>query len=277
MRLRRIIVAMLALAVNACTSQEDRRSDQENSAPRVVSLDYCADQYVLKFVDRSQIAALSPDAEASFSYMRREAHGLPKVRPRAEDILILKPDIVVRSYGGGPTISRFLDRVGVKVVQIGYASDLSSVETIILETAAQLDATKEGERTVQRMKDRLAALPEKPARKTLYMTSKGAAAGTRTLIDDLMTQAGLENFDRRAGWGVLPLERLAYEKPDLVATAYFETSDLVSDIWTPSRHPVAKRTLRDTPRVDIAGALTACSGWFLLDAVERMAHGPDQP
>ncbi|MEZ5998409.1 MAG: hypothetical protein R3B98_06925 [Hyphomonas sp.] len=68
--------------------------------PRVVSLDYCADQFVLGLADREQILAVSKDAEKPFSHLRDRAAGLPKVRAAAEDVVALKPDIVVRSWGG---------------------------------------------------------------------------------------------------------------------------------------------------------------------------------
>ena len=117
---------------------------------------------MLKLVDHADIAGLSPDAEKIFSYYRKEAAGLPKVRPRAEDILIQKPDIVVRTYGGGPNITTLLDRTGVKVVQIPYAADLASVKTAIEETAEALGAKQRGNALIEEMDRRIAAL--KPGR-----------------------------------------------------------------------------------------------------------------
>ena len=68
--------------------------------PTVVSLDYCADQYVLALADREQILAVSKDAERMFSLLREKAAGIPKVRAAAEDVVALAPDVVVRSWGG---------------------------------------------------------------------------------------------------------------------------------------------------------------------------------
>ena len=116
-------VLVLSLAVISC-ARNANEPPQNAPGLGVVSLDYCADQFVLKFVDRENILALSPDATASFSYMKEAAIGLPTIRPRAEDVLLLKPEIVVRSYGGGPLASAFFERTGIKIVQIGYAGDL---------------------------------------------------------------------------------------------------------------------------------------------------------
>ena len=96
----------------------------DNRAQRIVSLDYCADQYVLKLADREQILAISPDAVKDFSYMQDAAVGVPTVRPVAEDVLILKPDLIVRTYGGGPNAAAFFKRAGVPVLQVGWAKQI---------------------------------------------------------------------------------------------------------------------------------------------------------
>lgn len=125
---------------------------------RIVSLDYCADQYVLKLVGRDRILALSPDASRDFSYMRAAAKGMPKVAPRAEDVLVLKPDLVVRSYGGGADAGAFFARAGVPVLQLGYAEDLAGVRRVLLETAAGLGEDARGEQVARDMDKRVAAL-----------------------------------------------------------------------------------------------------------------------
>jgi iron complex transport system substrate-binding protein len=127
-------------------------------AMRIVSLDYCADQYVLKLVGRDRILALSPDATRDFSYMRAAARGMPKVAPRAEDVLVLKPDLVVRSYGGGADAGAFFARAGVPVLQLGYAEDLAGVRRVLLETASGLGEDSRGEQVAREMDARVAVL-----------------------------------------------------------------------------------------------------------------------
>ena len=270
----RLAAYLLVLTVAACGSQTDS-APPETGSRRIVSLDYCADQYVIALADRENIAALSPDATSSFSYLREEAEGLPQIRPRAEDILTMKPDIVVRTYGGGPAITGFLERAGIRVIQIGYAPDLEAVKSHIRETAAALDAETRGAALIRQMEARLAALPEQDQKRAImYLTSRGATAGRGTMIDDLINTAGFRNFQETGGWASIPLEQLAYEQPRTIATGFFETGDLTSDIWTSARHPVVRRALANAEIVNLPGAWTACSGWFLMDAIEAMATLP---
>ena len=266
------MVLILACLTPLIACSDHNVSMSANEGRKIVSLDYCADQYVLKLAEPENILALSPDATASFSYLREEAKSFPTVRPRAEDVLLLDPDIVVRTYGGGPNAAAFFENAGITVVQIGYAGDLNGVKAVIEATAEQLGAESRGSKFIAEMERRLSALPDSQSSlNTLYLTSKGAVAGEQTMIGDLMSKAGVVNFQQAPGWTSIPLERLAYESPQLIATGFFETSDLNSDRWTPTRHPVAQRALADIPVVNIPGAWTACGAWFLLDAVEALA------
>ena len=239
---------------------------------RVVSLDYCADQYLLKMLPTSHILALSPDADKHFSYMRDAAAGVQKVRPLAENILNLQPDLVVRSYGGGPRIGSFLNQAGVKVLQLSYTNNLTEIRTATEVIAEQLGVPERGAEILVEMDARLAAINTKNStRKALYMTPTGVTSGSGTLVHEMLLTAGFENFQEQAGWRSLPLERLVYEQPDLVAAAFFDENTVQSERWSPMRHPVAKQQLRDQPTVMLQGAWTSCGAWFLLDAIEALA------
>ena len=249
--------------------------DPDGERPqRIVSLDYCADQYVLRFADRNAILAVSPDAAKRFSYMRAHASGVPTVRPRAADVLALKPDLVVRSYGGGPEVVSFLEELGVPVVQIGFPQTLAEVREEVVRLGSVLGAEQEARRIAEDMQRRLAALPprEGAAPVALYMTPGGVTSGEGTLVHEILRAAGLANFQDRPGWNALPLERLAYERPDVIAAAFYEGAGGSTDSWSAARHPVARAQLSDGPVVPLDGAWTSCGGWFLIDAIEALAQ-----
>ena len=270
----RTTLAALACLLSACAQVAERGAD----APRrIVSLDYCADQYVLKFADREDILALSPDAGKRFSYMRAAAEGIPTVRPRTADVLALQPDLVVRTYGGGHDIADFMKEPGVPVVQIGFPQSIAEVRDEVLRVGTELGKPDEAEKLVADMDRRLKALAERSGRQreVLYMTPAGVTAGEGTLVHELFVAAGLRNFQNRPGWNPLPLERLAYDRPDVIAAAFFESKTNHVDNWSAARHPVARAQLRELPVVPLEGAWTSCGGWFLIDAVEALAEGKE--
>ena len=271
---RTILAALACLLLSACSQVAERGAD----APRrIVSLDYCADQYVLKFADREDILALSPDAGKRFSYMRAAAEGIPTVRPRTADVLALQPDLVVRTYGGGHDIADFMKEPGVPVVQIGFPQSIAEVRDEVLRVGTELGKPDEAEKLVADMDRRLKALAERsgPQREVLYMTPAGVTAGEGTLVHELFVAAGLRNFQNRPGWNPLPLERLAYDRPDVIAAAFFESQTNHVDNWSAARHPVARAQLLELPVVPLEGAWTSCGGWFLIDAVEALAEGKE--
>ncbi len=243
-----------------------------HAAQRVVSLDYCADQFVLKLLPRESIVALSPDSTMPFAYLRDEAVGLPQVRPVTENILALQPDLVVRSYGGGPQISGFLEKIGVPVIQLPFANSLADVQSAIVTVANGLGQPEKGQHIADEMQARLDRIPAaEDSVNALYMTPNGATSGPGTQVNDMLSVAGLENFEQRPGWWTIPLERLAYEQPDLVVGAFFDGRTDHPALWSSMRHPVAKRQMQHRPTVLLDGAWTACGGWFLIEAVEALA------
>jgi iron complex transport system substrate-binding protein len=264
-----ILIAGLAGACGAAAPQPP----PEPFAGGIVSLDYCADQYVLGLADRERVLALSPDAGKDFSYLRDDAAGLPAVRPRAEDVLALQPGLVVRSYGGGPRAAAFFERAGVPVLQIDFAPDIDAVRDRIRQAAQALGVADRGEALIDEMDARLArARAGAPRADTLYLAPSGVAAGSGTFVDHLIAAAGLGNFSDEPGWRSIPLERLAYETPDVYAVPRFDRTNH-NMVWTPFRHPVAVRRVQAGPTIPIDGATTSCGAWYLADAVEALAAG----
>ena len=267
--------ALLALALlAACSGERSTLPLASASAKpaRIISLDFCADQYVLKLADRQNILALSQEAGMNHSYLRGDTENIPLVTPSAEHVLAFQPDLIVRSYGGGPNAERFYQQAGIPVITIGWAGDMEAIKTVTQTVADGLGQSERGQALVADIDARLAALPRRiDAPTILYMTPTGVTAGEATLIGNLIEQAGLTNFEQRPGWHALPLERLTRDQPDAVATSFYDSTALAHDIWSAARHPIARKQISTKPTVNLPGAWTACGAWFALDAVEALA------
>lgn len=241
---------------------------------RVVSLDYCADQFVLKLVERERILAVSPHAGRDFSYMREAAAGVPTVRPSAEDVLALQPDLVVRAYGGGPRATAFFEAADVPVVQIGWAGSLEAVMINVETVGAALGEAEKGRSLSAQMRGRLEALEtSKAGQSALYVTPGGATTGPGGLFDEMLTASGMTNFVAKPNWQALPLEALSIEQPDRYVYAQFSGA---SGQWSSARHPILRRGMASGEVIEIEGAMTSCGGWFLMDAIEAIASGQSQ-
>ncbi len=257
------VVALAALAGLAL-------AQAEASPPRVVSLDFCADQFVLALADREDILAVSPQADDAHSALRDQAVGLPQLRATAEDVLALQPDLIVRSYGGDARTLAFFERLGLSVYQIGFAGDIAGIQTVVRDTARAVGHADRGDALVANMDAQLNAPNQETAPATLYLTPSGTTTGSGTLIDEVLTAAGLDNATPGPGWRSLPLEQLAQEAPELVVTAYFGDQSAAPDGWAVARHPVFQRLISETPRLDLDGAQVSCGTWLLADAAAEL-------
>ncbi|MFN3236041.1 MAG: ABC transporter substrate-binding protein [Pseudomonadales bacterium] len=250
--------------------------NQTNAPIRAVSLDYCADQFTLALLPKSQIAAVSIDADKSYSYMRAAAKDLPQVRASAENVLAFEPNLVVRSYGGGANAGAFYEGLGITVVQLNYTNTIAGAQKEILRIAERLNAPATGAALVKDMSTRLAQLKGHPANQpetssVMYMTPGGVTSGKHTMMDELISAAGLKNFEQRAGWHPLPLEALTLRQPELVAVAFNDGDH--QHYWSAARHSVLRQQLQQSKTIQLDDATTACGGWFLMDAIERLYEG----
>ena len=258
--MRRLVLG-LAAAVMA---------DGAQAAPRVVSLDQCADQYVLALSPREAIVGLSPRAVAPDSYLRDKAAGLPRIRATAEDVLAARPTVVVRSWGGSPALDAALARRGVRTLKIEEAAGFDDVRANVRRVAAGLDARAAGEAIFAGMDAKLAGgRGAWRGAKGLYLTSALFSAGHGTLIDAMLRAAGIDPVVPRSGYAAVSLERLTLSPPSLLVLGFFEGTSLSR--WAPGRTASFQRLAAHSRRVTLPATILGCPAWFAADGVEALA------
>ncbi len=266
----RLIVFLFALAATAPALAK----------PNAVSLDYCADQYLLKLADADQVLAVSRGADKDYSHLRALAGKHEKIRPTREEVLLRAPDIVLRQWGGGANAERFA-AFGAQVVSLGYPEDFSGVKDNIRLVASALDQVARGEALVADMEARLGALAAAPQsqKRALYVTPGGVTAGAHTMIDAIMRAAGLINIMAEEGksyWPPLPAEQLLLEPPAFIVGGFFISRDEAVNHWSAARHPALRARLAQTPSVQLPADLVSCAAWFAVDAAEMIAEGAQE-
>lgn len=247
------------------------------AGPRVLSADYCADQFALALADRSQIAALSVDAEKDFSYLRDQAAGLRRTRAEAEAAVASGADVVLRFWGGDP--ARF-ERLGLAVVTLDYAADFGGVKANIRKAATALGAIDRGEALIGETDRRLAALAARGTahQSALYVTPGGVTAGKGTMIDAILHAAGVGNIAAERGlsyWPALSAEALIADPPEFIVTGFFSSESERINHWSATRHPALNDTLGRAARIDLPADVLACPAWFSLDAAEAIRERVD--
>lgn len=246
-----------------------------HAAPRrVVSLDYCADQFLLALADREQIVALSRGSQRDDSYLRDRARGIRQTRGTLEEVLSLRPDLIVRNWGGPWDAEQVYARFGVPVLQVGDSPTFEAARADLLDAAQTLGRSARGETLARDLDARLArlrALPRPAQRDVLYLSSGGAIAGSGTLMDAVISAAGGRNSNTSPSWQVLPLEHMVQAPPALVALGFFDTGRTRVNAWSPAHHPALRRTLENARTVSLPPAAISCEAWYAIDAAEAIA------
>lgn len=241
---------------------------------RVVSLDYCADQFVLALADRDQIAALSRGSRREDSYYRDRAAGIRQTRGTLEEVLALRPDLVVRNWGGPWDAEQVYARFGVPVLQVGDTPTFADARADLLDAANTLGQPARGEalaRDLDARLERLRASARSTRPPVVYLSAGGAIAGSGTMMDSIIAAAGGRNLRTEASWQVLPLERLVETPPALVALGFFDSRREHVNAWSPSHHPALRRALEHARTVHLPPAAISCEAWYAIDAAEQIA------
>ena len=248
------------------------------AGPRVVSLDQCADQYVLALAPRSDIAALSFRGVAADSYLRAEAAGLPRRRASLESVLASRPGVVVRYWGGDELMARRLAARGVAVVKIDDAQDFAGVRANVARVAAVLRRREAGRALIARMDAQLAASHGAWAgRRALYLTPGGYTAGKSTLVGAMMAAASLRSAAPAPGFAPVSLERLVADPPQAFVPGFFDKASAGTSHWSIAGHRTLKRAMAGRQIASLPGAILGCPAWFAADGAETLARAARRP
>lgn len=248
------------------------------SPQRVVSLNVCTDQLAVLLLPPERIAAVSFLArDPDISYVAAQAAALPAVLGTAEEIIPLRPDLVlVGRFTTRPTV-RLLRARGIPVLELDLAGSFDDIRAQVRQVARTLDVAARGEELLAEMDRRLAeAAPESsetPAPRLLTFAPGGFTAGGGTLSDAVMRAAGFANYAAARGlkgYGYLPIEIVAADPPEALVGGR-ERPGYPSMAGRLLSHPALARSIPEQARIRIPGSLWSCGGPFTAEAVTRLA------
>jgi iron complex transport system substrate-binding protein len=190
---------------------------------RIVSLNMCVDGILVELVSHDRIAALSHYArDPQRSTISEIARHLPITYETAEEVVALRPDLVLTSRHSAPATRNALKRVGIRFELFDVPQTIAGSLEQVRQVAGFLGAEREGEAMVARIEQALEAarLPagEEPLSAAVYQPG-GLSAGADTVIGELMQLTGLQNIAARYGvrnYRPLPLEVLVSSPPDVL-------------------------------------------------------------
>lgn len=264
MRPSRLIALAAALVFGAAV--------EAGPPQRVVSLNVCTDQLALLLAAPGQLVSVSRLAsDPRSSAMAEEAAKLPANNAGAEEIVLLKPDLVLAGAYTARAAVEMLESLGYPVELFQPATSLEETRANIRRAGALLGQEARAAHVIAAFDNRLAALTDAPEARprTAYYLPFAETAGRETLAGDIMAAAGLANIADEKGLshgGRLPMEELVLANPDLVL------------VGRPYGRPARETEFLHHPALAATGALRVvgdsadwiCGTPAVLDAVAEL-------
>lgn len=274
MRRRGRFGALAALAAALVLAPPSLAADKPQ---RIVSLNLCTDQLLLELVGRERIASISFLAsDPEFSAVADKAKGIAVNRGLAEEIVPLRPDLVLaHKYAARQSVG-MLQRLGIRVVEIDLPENLAAVKTQIATVAEAVGEPARGQAMIGDIERRLASLPSPvgPRLTAAIYEPSGFAFGANSLADAILQAAGFVNLAAKLGIGgyaQLGMETLLASPPDVLVV-----DDTASDRRSMAQqfldHPALRQRFTGNRRVAVPRRLWICGGTSIVEAATLLAQ-----
>jgi iron complex transport system substrate-binding protein len=266
-KLMRVLPTMVILGVSLAPLAQAKPQ-------RIVSTNVCADQLALLLAPDRVVSVSFNAIDPYISNFADLAKTIPANSARAEEIVLLHPDLVLGDVYEGRRVTHFAEIFGIKVQLVGAGTSIDDTRKIIRDAAAALGEEARGEAEIAKMDARLAAIThEGPEVRALVYEPSGITQGRGTLTHELLTAAGLHNMAQdlvQGSYGAVPLELVISGAPDLLVvdnTYPWQTSRAQSLLRHPAFHALEGRTTVTT----VPSRLWLCPGPWIAEAAERLA------
>ena len=247
--------------------------------PTIVSLNPCSDAILSEVADPAQLLAISHyshDPRAS-SMDVGVARRFRATGGTVEEIVALRPDVVVASSFLQPATASALERLGIPVVRLGIAGTVEDSAAQVRDLARLAGHPERGEALVARTERALAKAAPPPGTRpisAIVWQGGGLVPGDASLIAELLRRTGFANAAAARGLGqgaVLPLEAMLSSPPRVI----FAAGNPLAEEDRLLGHP-ALGSLNGTVRVRFDPKLLFCGGTTIPKAVARLADARGQ-
>ena len=269
---------MAVMVALLCSGAANGQETATSPAPpmRVVSMNLCTDQLAMLLAAPGQLASVSYIARsARSSAMVEESLAYPINYGKAEEIYLLKPDLVLAGAYSTKATTSMLQRLGVPVVVFQPADSLEDVRNRILKMGEVLGRQDAARDLLADYDAQLAELQisDDPRPRAALYSANNYTAGPKSLAGHILEAAGLNNIAAELGYarsGRLPLELLAMAEPNLLVgtTAYPRASRSEDNL----AHPVVQMLAARSGAGQMRDADWVCGTPHVLRAVHSLAQ-----
>jgi iron complex transport system substrate-binding protein len=269
----RLLLVAAALATGGVAAAQDPARPV-----RAASINLCTDQLLLDLAAPEQIMGLSPFArDAARSWAAARAAGVPILSGTAEEIMMLRPSVVLAGRFTKRATREFIRARGIPLEEFDAVRTIAQAKEQIRRVARLVGRPERGEAREAELDAALARLRAAGAAsrlRVLALSRRGWASGRDSLMSELLAAAGLANAGGEAVarlGGFLPLEMIVRLRPDAVMLAR-EDGAAEDQGQALLLHPAIQALFPPERRVVVPEPLTICGGPMLVEAMDRLAE-----
>lgn len=201
-------------------------SAAEQKPERIVSINLCADELLLRVADTSQVQGVtrfekSPEATA----ILKSSLGISQLHGNAEEVLALHPDLVLAGRFTDSATRSMLQRFQVPLMVLDVPKNFEEIYANFEKVGKAVGHRDKAEAQISEMKLQLSRLDlrggKQPSTKSriIFFQRGGHVPGAHTFEEAILQAAGARNLASDLGiqgYGMLSVEDLIIQKPDLI-------------------------------------------------------------
>ena len=236
-----------------------------SAAARVASLNLCTDEYLLLLAHPEQVVSVSYlSRDPLESPLWRDARRYRGNRGSIEDVLTLRPTLVLTMGGGGRATALLATRLHIRAVDLPYAIHLNGVEQNLRAVASALGNPGRAEPGVARIEQLRRTAPG-TANDAIWMSGHGDSLASGSLGAQWLRLAGFAQ--RPVAGGRVTLETLLAKPSKVLIRSDYRSGEMSGGMrWLD--HPIVRRS--GSRQIATDGRRWTCMGPLMIDEIERL-------
>lgn len=256
-------------------------ADAETRPQRIVSMNLCTDELLMRIVDPSRIASITylsqqpinaPLGLGPIASKLKVNHGL------AEEVLMQEPDLILAGRFAATTAVGLLRKLGYPIIIFDPELTLDDMRTNIRKLGEAVGESARAEQVIADFETRLSELQAQipPGEKPVFadIGVNNFVAGENTLYTHIVNAGGYRTLGQALGFDGfrnVPLEEVLLIEPALMSTATPWTNP-PSMSTLALGHPALRAMVKQIPQVAIPERYTTCGAPSALGAVEILVN-----
>ena len=295
-----LLVIFCALNISVVFASDIKLSSSESPATaalagrrvpspqRIVSINLCTDELLLRLVGPERVAALTKfSTDPEVSTVAVQAKDIRQTQGDIEHVLACGPDMVLGGRFSNQETVRFFERSGTPVLVFKVPKSFEDIYSDIRRLAAAVGEKAKGEEVIKQMQDELAVLNPDAAsgvksrgaeiehrelakgKRAVFYQSDNYVPGLGTFENAVMEAAGLRNVAVELGirdYGRMGLEELIRARPDVIifSSEQKKSKTVRGEVLD---HPAIKKALPEVKTVTIPTLYLNCGSPVSVEAV----------